>query len=70
MTSEVVHHVALRPEALPAVLWALERPVVVVHAHVHGKVVPVVERLATGGHWADKICPKLVIGQVGLQVAN
>ena len=57
MTSEVVHHVALRPEALPAVLWALERPVVVVHAHVHGKVVPVVERLATGGHWADKICP-------------
>jgi hypothetical protein len=46
VASEVVHHVAFGAEALAAVLRALERPVVVVHAHVHRKVVSVVERLA------------------------
>ena len=31
---------------------------------------PVVEGLAAGGHWADKICSELVIRQVSLQMAN
>ena len=46
VASEVVYHVALGAEALAAVLSALEWPVIVVHAHVHRKVVSVAERLA------------------------
>lgn len=61
MASQVVHHVALRAEVLAAVLRALERPVVVVNAHVHHEVVAVVERLLAGGHRANKVRPQLVV---------
>ena len=70
MASEVVHHVPLRAEALSAVLGALERPVVVMNSHMHRQIMPIVEGLAAGGDWADKICPQLVICEMGLQVAG
>ena len=50
MSSEVIHHVTLRAERLAAVLRAAERPVVVVHAHVHHKVVAVAEGLFARAH--------------------
>ena len=30
----------------------------------------IVERFSAGGHWADEICPQLVVGQVSLQMAS
>ena len=42
----MVHHVAFGAEALATVLRASEGAVVVVHAHMHGQIVPVVERFA------------------------
>ena len=68
MASEVVHHVALGAEALPTVLRTIERAVVVVYPHVNGQVVPVVERFLTGWHSADKLCSRLMVGQVSLEV--
>ena len=68
MASEVVHHVAFRPEALSAVLRAVKGTVVVVHPHVDGQVVPVVERFFTCWHSADEFCPRLMVSQVGLEV--
>ena len=47
MASKVVHHVSFRPEALSAVLGALKGAEVVVHAHVNGQIVSIVEGLAT-----------------------
>ena len=64
----MVHHIALGPEALPTVLRAVEGAIVVVHPHVDGQVVPVVERFLTSWHSADKFCPRLMVGQVGLEV--
>lgn len=68
MASEVVHHVALSAEALAAVLGAIERPVVVVYAHVDRQVVPVVERLLAGGHSADEVCPRLMVSEMSFEV--
>ena len=68
MAYEVVHHVAFGPEALSAVLRAVKGTVVVVHPHVDGQVVPVVERFLTGWHSADKLCSRLMVGQVSLEV--
>ena len=66
----MVHHVAFGAEALATVLRASEGAVVVVHAHVHRQIVAIVERFSAGGHWADEICPQLVVGQVSLQMAS
>ena len=68
MAPEVVHHVALGAEALPALLGAVERPVIVVHSNVNRQVVPVVEALSTAWDWTDKNCSRLVISEMGLQV--
>eukprot|EP00353_Schmidingerella_taraikaensis_P007191 CAMPEP_0185580450 /NCGR_PEP_ID=MMETSP0434-20130131/16558_1 /TAXON_ID=626734 ORGANISM="Favella taraikaensis, Strain Fe Narragansett Bay" /NCGR_SAMPLE_ID=MMETSP0434 /ASSEMBLY_ACC=CAM_ASM_000379 /LENGTH=108 /DNA_ID=CAMNT_0028198719 /DNA_START=1025 /DNA_END=1351 /DNA_ORIENTATION=- len=70
MASEVVHHVSLCAETLSAVLGAREGSVVVVHAHVHGQVVSIVEGLPAGGHRAYKVGPQLVVCQMSLQVAS
>lgn len=43
VASEVVHHVTLGAEALATVLGAVERPVIVVYAHVDRQIVSVVE---------------------------
>lgn len=68
MAPEVVHHVTLGSEALTAVLRAVERPVVVVHPHVDRKIVSVVEVLLAFGHRANKLCSRLVVCQMSLQV--
>ena len=68
MASKVVHHVTFGPEALSTVLWAFEGAVVVVHPHVDGQVVPVVEGFPTCRHSADEFCPRLMVGQVSLEV--
>ena len=68
MASEVVHHVSFGPEALSTVLWAFEGAVVVVHPHMNGQVVPVVEGFSTCWHSADEFCPRLMVGQVGLEI--
>ena len=67
MASEMVHHVALGAETLPAVLRALEGAVVVMDTHVDGQVMPVVERFFAGGHSADEVSARLVVGQVSLE---
>ena len=66
----MIHHIAFGAETLAAGLGALERPSIVVHAQVYRQIVPIVERFAAGDDWTDKICPKLVVGQVGLEVSN
>ena len=68
MAAEVVHHVALGAEAFAALLGAVERAIVVVHAHVHLQIVPVVERLVAARHLAIEVCPGLMVCQVSLQV--
>ena len=65
---KVVHHVAFGAEALSAVLGAVKRPVVVVHADVNREIMPIVEALSAACDWTDENCSRLVIGQVGLQV--
>ena len=64
----MVHHVTLGSEALTAVLRAVERPVVVVHSHVDRKIVSIVEVLLAFGHRANKLCSRLVVCQMSLQV--
>lgn len=39
-------------------------------AHMHRQVMPIVERLAAGNYWANKICSQLVIGQVSLEMPS
>lgn len=68
MTSEVVHHVAFSAEALAAVLGAVEGPVVVVYPHVDGQIMPIVEGLLAGGHSAYKICSRLMVCKVSLEI--
>lgn len=65
---EMVHHVTLGAEALAACLGAVERPVVIVHSHMDGQVVPVVEGLLAVRHRADEICPRLMVCKVSLKV--
>jgi len=67
MASEMVHHVALGAETLPAVLRALEGTVVVVHTHMNRQVMPVVERFFAGRNSADEVGTRLVVGQVSLE---
>jgi hypothetical protein len=64
----MVHHVALGAEALTAILWAVEGAMVVVHAHVHRKVVPVVKGLATGRDRAHIICSRHMVCHVRPEV--
>ena len=66
MTSEMVNHVAFRTEALSTVLWTLERSLVVVCAHMDGKIVPIVECFSAGRHTAMKIRISLVVCKVRL----
>ena len=68
MASEMVHHVAFGAEALAALLGAVEGPVVVVHPHMDGQIVSIVEALLTIGHRADEIGPRLVVCKVSLKV--
>lgn len=63
----MVHHISLGAETLPAALRALEGSMVVVHPHVNRQVMSVVERFFAGGHSANKVSPRLVVGKVGLQ---
>lgn len=68
MPPEVVHHVTLGSEALTAVLRAVKRPVVIVHPHVDRKIVSIVEVLLAFGHRANKLCSRLVVCQMSLQI--
>ena len=54
VASEVIHHVALGPEALSTILRAVIRPVIVMNTHVDKQIVPIVERLEAVGHSAYK----------------
>lgn len=63
----MVHHISLGAETLPAALRALEGSMVVVHPHVNRQVMSVVERFFAGGHSANKVSPRLVVGKVNLQ---
>ena len=64
----MVHHVSFGTEALSAVLRAVEGAVVVVHPHVDGQVMPVVEWFLTCWHSADEFRPRLMVSQVGFEV--
>ena len=62
VTPKVVHHVTFGAEALPAVLGAVKRPVVVVHSDMNRKIMPIVEALSAACDWANENCSRLVVG--------
>lgn len=59
---KVVHHVSFGAEALPTILGAVKRPVVVVHSDMNRKIMPIVEALSAACDWADENCSRLVVG--------
>lgn len=68
VASEVVHHVTFGAEALATGLRALKGAMVIVHAHMHLQVVPVVERFTARRHTAEEIRLALVVCQVSLEL--
>ena len=68
MAPKVVHHVAFGAEALATVLWAIKRPMVVVHSNVDRQIVPVVEALLTIGDWTYENSSRLMVSKMSLQI--
>lgn len=68
MAPKVVHHVAFGAEALATVLWAIKRPMVVVHSNVDRQIVPVIEALLTIGDWTYENSSRLMVSKMSLQI--
>ena len=68
MAPKVVHHVAFGAEALATVLWAIKRPMIVVHSNVDRQIVPVIEALLTIGDWTYENSSRLMVSKMSLQI--